>query len=268
NNVSSMVEDKTGHLWFGTRYKGVSLYDGKKITTFMPVNGLATNWINSIIQDTKGDIWFSTNYGGGVERLSVNLPNEFLKASIHTSSRTDNQQDNNAQRLVNLTTFTTSQGLAFDAVLGITEDRTGNLWFATYGGGVSKFDGKTFTTFTTAQGLMNNEVVNVFEDSRSDLWLQYVGSNGVTFFDGKSFLNFTTSEGLADNSINRITEDLDGNLWFGTQKGMSMLRKEKAVEIANGNLDPEFFKEPIFETFTVQKGLPSNIIYDIVADEE
>src|SRR5215203_5851436 len=50
-------------------------------------------------------------------------------------------------------TFTTDHGLALDQVYCSYKDRWGNLWFGTNGGGVSKYDGKTFTTFTTAHGL-------------------------------------------------------------------------------------------------------------------
>ena len=39
------------------------------------------------------------------------------------------------------------QASYFDTLL--YQDRTGNLWFATSGGGVSRYDGMTFTTFTT-----------------------------------------------------------------------------------------------------------------------
>ena len=46
-------------------------------------------------------------------------------------------------------------------VMSITEDKTGNLWFGTDGGGVSRYDGKSFSTFTTAQGLANNVVRSI-----------------------------------------------------------------------------------------------------------
>ena len=67
-------------------------------------------------------------------------------------------------------TFTTAQGLANNIVLSITEDKTGNLWFGTEGGGVSRYDGKSFVNFTTAQGLANNNVLSITEDKTGNLW--------------------------------------------------------------------------------------------------
>src|SRR3989344_385850 len=37
------------------------------------------------------------------------------------------------------------QGMNSSYVWSIIKDKSGNLWFGTYGGGVSKFDGKSFT---------------------------------------------------------------------------------------------------------------------------
>ncbi|NQY18588.1 two-component regulator propeller domain-containing protein, partial [Alteromonas sp.] len=40
--------------------------------------------------------------------------------------------------------FTTADGLPHDTVLSMLEDRAGNLWFATWGGGVGRYDGTVF----------------------------------------------------------------------------------------------------------------------------
>ena len=58
------------------------------------------------------------------------------------------------------THFTEKEGLSDNDVTSILEDKSGNLWFGTYGG-VSKYDGKSFTHFTKKEGLSNN-VVNEY----------------------------------------------------------------------------------------------------------
>jgi ligand-binding sensor domain-containing protein len=62
------------------------------------------------------------------------------------------------------TNFSTGQGLANNIVYCIAEDKKGNLWFGTKGGGVSCYDGKSFTNFSTAQGLANNTVFSIIQD--------------------------------------------------------------------------------------------------------
>ena len=50
----------------------------------------------------------------------------------------------------NFTNFTTDQGLPLDNISCSLMDKIGNLWFGTNGGGVSRYEGKSFITFTTA----------------------------------------------------------------------------------------------------------------------
>jgi len=114
--------------------------------------------------------------------------------------------------------FTTDDGLALDAVSCATVDKSGNLWFGTGGGGVSRFDGIAFTNYTTAHGLANNEVYSIAADQQGNLWFGTEGG-GVSKFDGVVFTNYTTEQGLANNKVLSIAEDRSGNLWFGTRGG-------------------------------------------------
>ncbi|HET7819307.1 MAG TPA: two-component regulator propeller domain-containing protein, partial [Bacteroidia bacterium] len=121
-------------------------------------------------------------------------------------------------RKTGFTNYTTAQGLANNWVWDIKEDKSGNIWFATYGGGVSCYDGKNFTNFNTQQGLANNFVFCITEDKSGNLWFGTEGG-GVSRYDGKSFTNYTAEQGLGKNVVCSIMEDKTGNLWFGTEGG-------------------------------------------------
>jgi ligand-binding sensor domain-containing protein len=125
--------------------------------------------------------------------------------------------------------FTTKEGLSHNVVSCITEDKYGNLWFGTTGGGVNKYDGKNFTHFTEKQGL-GNDILSILEDKKGNLWFGTLGS-GVVKYDGKKFTHFTEKDGLSNNSVRSILEDKSGNLWFGTATGLSKLKNEKQAEI-------------------------------------
>lgn len=128
---------------------------------------------------------------------------------------------------VNFTNFNTEQGLALSSISCGIIDQRGNLWFGTFGGGVSRFDGKQFTTFTTANGLANNTIWSAFEDSKGNLWFGSDGG-GVSKFDGNKFVSYTTKNGLAQNTILTIFEDRKGNIWLGTREaGVSKFDGEK-----------------------------------------
>ncbi len=113
--------------------------------------------------------------------------------------------------------YNTEEGLAFNSVLCSTTDKAGNLWFGTAGGGVSKYDGKSFTNYTIANGLPSNVVYYIKEDKEANIW--FATSTGLSKFDGYKFINYNTNQGLAGNSVTCIMEDKDGFLWFGTRDG-------------------------------------------------
>ena len=95
--------------------------------------------------------------------------------------------------------------------MSILEDKSGNLWFGTWGGGLSKFDGKSFTHYTEKEGLSDNVVWSILEDKEGNLWFGTY-KDGVNKFDGENFTHYTEKEGLSNNYVRSILEDKNGNL--------------------------------------------------------
>ena len=147
------------------------------------------------------------------------------------------------------TTYTTEQGLALNSIACGYTDKKGNLWFGTFGGGVSRYDGKSFTNFTAAQGLANNIIYSIVEDTTGNIWFGTSGG-GVSRYDGRSFSNFTTAQGLANNTVWSILQDKKGDLWFGTSGG--------GVSRYDGRS---------FTYFTTAQGLANNIVRSIAEDK-
>jgi ligand-binding sensor domain-containing protein len=109
----------------------------------------------------------------------------------------------------NFVNYNTEQGLALSSISCGFKDKNGNLWFGTFGGGVSRYDGKSFTTFSNSQGLTNNIVKTIAEDNNGNLWIG--AENGPAIFDGKSLKPIPALEPL---TIKCITKDKKGNLWL------------------------------------------------------
>ena len=151
------------------------------------------------------------------------------------------------------TNFTTDNGLALDGVNCSIVDRKGNLWFGTDGGGVSRYDGRSFTTFAAAQGLGNNTVLSMAEDRKGNLWFGTQGG-GVSRYDGKVFTTYTVAEGLANNNVWTIVEDRTGKMWFGTDGGGVCY------------YDPVARPGKQFTVFTTQNGLPDNAVISMAED--
>jgi len=147
------------------------------------------------------------------------------------------------------THFTDKEGLSNNYVNSILEDKRGNLWFGTNGGGVSMYNGESFTHFTDKQGLSNNYVNSIIEDKNGNLWFGTNGG-GVSMYNGESFTHFTDKQGLSNNYVNSIIEDENGNLWFGTNGGGVNIYNRKS-----------------FTHFTDKEGLSNNIVLSILEDK-
>jgi sugar lactone lactonase YvrE len=115
--------------------------------------------------------------------------------------------------------YDTLNGLAYNVVSDIHCDPDGIMWFATEGGGVSRYDGNSFSTFTTKDGLAHNDVFTVYCATDGVIWFGTGG--GVSCYDGKNFRNFTVEDGLVGNIVRDIYRDSDGTMWFATKGGVS-----------------------------------------------
>lgn len=141
------------------------------------------------------------------------------------------------------------QGLAASYVYSTLEDKRGNIWFGTFGGGASRYDGERFTHFTEKEGLSNNTVWCMLEDQYGNIWF---GTDvGVSKYDGEGFTHFSEKDGLDHHSVRTILEDKEGNLWFGTsQSGVSR------------------YDGKTITRFTRNEGLSHNSVQSIIQDKD
>ena len=56
------------------------------------------------------------------------------------------------------------------------------MWFGTWGGGVSRFDGSTWTSYSTADGLVHHQVRSLAADTAGHMWVGTAG--GLSEFVG------------------------------------------------------------------------------------
>lgn len=118
-------------------------------------------------------------------------------------------------------TFGIPDGLPSLLISSIVEDREGHLWFGTWGGGVSRYDGRqdvgeTFTNFTTQDGLADDWVQSILEDREGGLWFGTFGG-GVSQYDGSVFQHILSRDGLAYDGIQEIYPKIIDAEWnWGT----------------------------------------------------
>jgi ligand-binding sensor domain-containing protein len=154
NEVNSIIEDKTGKFWLGTRDK-TFVYDGKTFTLVAHTSKPFTN-VRSILEDNKGTIWL-----GGQDGLwrydgttFTNITENFVgyiyedkQDNIWTSSETaqgwvlsryDVKSLSNNKPAV--TELNPQEG---KMLFGILEDKDGHIWFGA--DGAYRYNGNTIT---------------------------------------------------------------------------------------------------------------------------
>ncbi len=222
-------------------------------------------------------------------------PSHFAQSSSNSFSfskiqRTVDLYEGELGGISNFTSYNTEQGLALSSIASSFVDHFGNIWFGTYGAGVTRYDGKSFTTFTSSNGLAGNVILSIYEDKKGNLWF---GTNrtGLSKYDGRKFVTYTTADGLANNSILSICEDKLGNIWFGTYGGgVSKFDGKKfftfnslnglagddvraICEDSKGNLWFGTIRKGVsrydgkkFTSLTTDNGLTNNSVFNIIED--
>jgi ligand-binding sensor domain-containing protein len=219
-NIMCMLEDKDGNLWFGVMGKGVYKYDGTNLTCILSnyehsfFGEKYEKHISDILQDKMGNIWFSSWNRGGVWCYDGTTLTHFLPSADYYSFFEDeksNAYDTAATKYVHSPDYITD-----DMIFSMTEDRDGNIWFATRRHGICYYNGTTFTTFDSKKGFDSNGATAILQDDQNGFWIS-TGDSGVWFYDGKTFKNFTEKDGLVNNAIMSMIKDKNGNIWMGTK---------------------------------------------------
>ncbi|MCD4834709.1 MAG: GAF domain-containing protein [Bacteroidales bacterium] len=250
NNVYTIIQDKSGYLWFGTQ-DGLNKYDGSKITIYRhdinDTNSLSTGNFGKIYQDRSGIFWFGT-FGGGLDRFDPKT-NTF-------------------------TNFSHQHGLSNNQIMFVFEDSYNHIWVGTANGGLNKFnrDSEKFTVYKpdlndpsshssirakcicetkdttlwigTGNGLnkfnkdnnnftcylhdpnnlnspSSNSIQHLFADDDGTIWISYK-ETGISKFDPKTETfkhykhNANDLNSISDNNVEYILRDSYGIFWIGT----------------------------------------------------
>lgn len=128
-------------------------------------------------------------------------------------------------------------------VYDILEDSEGNIWVATMGNGVFRYDPgtKAIKHFTLKANdpcsLSSNSVSSISETTDGAIWFS-TDRGGICRYnrDKDNFTSFSIADGLPDDVAYKILEDKHKNLWFGTNKGLVRFNPEtKEIRVFTQN---------------------------------
>lgn len=152
--VTSIIEDKTGKFWFGTR-GNTFVYDGITFSVFTN-NGRPFIGVGTIMEDRNGNIWLGgTRYDGNtftdLTKSSVLFIYEDRNGNIWTTSATSPTNQNwvlsryEVKSIDNKEPTVTVIKPDLGPLFTILEAYDGSIWLGS--DGVYRYDGETFHDF-------------------------------------------------------------------------------------------------------------------------
>ena len=221
--VTSVAQDAMGRVWVGTNRQGLILVDPKartletNIRSTDDARALGSDNIKSVYADNANIIWVGTQKSG-ISYWAKNI----YKFDI------DRVGD----------------------VTGISEDKAGNLWLATYGRGLlmKNISDGSYQSFTKENGLNDNSLRAVLAAKDGSVW---IGTNrhGLNRMKNGQVTSYYyepgQKTGLQNNYITSLQEDNFGNIWIGTYGGgLQCLNAQTGVfanfNVANGKLPSNY----------------------------
>jgi signal transduction histidine kinase/ligand-binding sensor domain-containing protein/CheY-like chemotaxis protein/HPt (histidine-containing phosphotransfer) domain-containing protein len=184
-------------------------------------DGLSQGTVQSMLQDSQGYLWLGTE--SGLDRYDGYSVREYRR-----------------ERGI-------EHALANDYIWGIAEDADGDLWLATDGGGVERWDRKTdrFEQFrhstTDPESLASDATRAILIDAAGRVWIATQGS-GVDVLDPHSGSvrhyrhNDRDATSLAADAVFALYADRIGRIWVGTDAGLCRYEasSDRFVTVASG----------------------------------
>jgi ligand-binding sensor domain-containing protein/signal transduction histidine kinase len=168
-------------------------------------------------------------------------------------------------------------------------DKDGNVWFGTYGGGVSRYDGKSFTNLSLAYGLEDDQLFSIYQDKNGNMW--FGTWDGIVKYDGKSFRLYSDAMGMPARQFRCTVQDKNGNMWFGTGDGLwkyndksiknfsvkdglpgdninCMLRAKDGNMWLGTDTGLSRYDGNFFKNYTIIQGLADNRVKSLIQDKD
>ncbi|MFB9057824.1 two-component regulator propeller domain-containing protein [Mariniflexile ostreae] len=284
-SVTSILQDSTGFMWFGTRY-GLNKFDGNIFKNynynFEDINSLSNNWVTDVIKDENGTVWVGTKrglnkYNPEKDNFSrVNQSNSIkpfydheiwdikvqdsLFLWIATSEGLDKFNTKTNETLTFKHSIKNPNSISSNKINRLFIDSSKRLWVCTndkidlYDINKNTFKHYDYPNNASPLNTKNNSIT-LFQDSNGKIWLGY--NNGLALLNHKNdcFEDFKFSTDLKiESSVRTILEDREGVLWIGSYDGLYRFDKKNNTIFK--------YQHDIINP----KSLSQNSIYDIVED--
>jgi ligand-binding sensor domain-containing protein/signal transduction histidine kinase len=299
--TTSMLEDRSGNLWFASATEGLFRVNGEQVSRFTTRDGLSSDEVSTLYEDHDGNLWVGTNEGG-LDRFHDGSFTTYAREEGLVADQTyavieDHAGDIWATTVAGLNrlhqnhvrVFTVADGLPVNSTWSLWEDRQQHLLVGTSGGGVARFDRGRFTQqFPKPGDLPAYMVKGILQDSMGRFWFSTQGGGLVRYVDGQTSL-YSRANGLLSNFLYAIAEDRNGTMWVGTSSGLDSIQGGRITSHETAGLSDAValtlhvdarnvlwvgtfgrglfrLENGHFTRYTTRQGLPDDTINNILED--
>ena len=146
--------------------------------------------------------------------------------------------------------FDHTSGFPSDWVISLCEDREGNLWVGTGGGGLVMLRPNNIETVAPPDQWHGRAVLSVCPGQDNALWIGTEGA-GLYRLQNDVWTNFGSAEGIRNYYIWSLAEDPEGRMWAGSWGGGLFMQNGDRFEYAPGMND---INMPMPALLTARKG--------------
>ena len=241
--VYGALKASNGDVWIATwsganRIRGGALRERAKWDLYTVENtagGLPNDWVYGVSEGKDGDIWMATE--GGLARFKngkwqnwnhkagLGAPFELVKNDIKFNSDPATVSVHHARQKEEMGLQGISVAYNPNYIVALQVDKDGIVWCGTWGGGLARFDGKTWRNYTVADGLPGNHVFMLHLDEVGTLWIGT--NNGLARRDGDKFSVMNTEHGLFSNNVFSMATGPGDDKWIGSYGGVAHLKPTK-----------------------------------------
>ncbi len=239
--ISQFCEDPAGNLWIATEDGGINYFNAETKIITQPITTSYHNTHALLLDGEK--LWIGT-FSRGIDLYNI-------RTKTLSNYRNKNQNKNSLNDNCVFSLYKTRKGEIFagtpeglniyekasdsftpiDSISGfiydIKEDDSENLWLATYGSGVIKYNSKTSkwvhydSILSQENPIVKSKLTSIYIDSQRRILFSSEG-RGIFVYDPKKddFINISEADGLPNNVVYGILDDQFGNLWISCNKGL------------------------------------------------
>lgn len=246
--IREMCEDSNGNIWIGTEDKGVNIFYPKK-HVFKHIDDAQSSSRTNLALMADGDKVFVGIFKSGMESYSINTykPRFYSGRELNLLDEASVcalfKDSDGGYWLGNSWGVYYAPGAKFaferidefgDAyIYDIAQDKNRNIWVATMGNGVMRYDldTKQIQSYIANPGdtlsLSSNSVSSITVGRKGEVWFS-TDRGGICRYNRATddFTTFSVKDGFPDDVCYKILEDWHHNLWFGTNKGLVCFNPE------------------------------------------